>query len=113
MDSFGKRLSELRKAKSLSQKDLAKIFKTSHTTIGKYERDEMTPSIEAAKKLAKILDTTVSYLLGETEDMELLKDPDMLKRLNDINDLPPKDKEGILFAIDGLLRDAKTRLAYQ
>ena len=73
----------------------------------------MTPSIEAAKKLAKILDTTVSYLLGETEDMEVLKDPDMLKRLNDINDLPQKDKEGILFAIDGLLRDAKTRLAYQ
>jgi len=37
----------------------------------------------------------------------------MLKRLNDINGLPEKDKAGILFALDGLLRDAKTRLAYQ
>ncbi|WP_245558474.1 helix-turn-helix domain-containing protein [Fulvivirga imtechensis] len=53
--------------------ELATIFNTSHTTIGKYERDEMKPSIEAAKKLAKILDTTVGYLLGETEE-ELFKD---------------------------------------
>jgi len=37
----------------------------------------------------------------------------MLKRLNDINNLPTKDKEGILFALNGLLRDAKKRLAYQ
>jgi|GEM_PF-5069842 len=36
----------------------------------------------------------------------------MLKRLNDINNLPSKDKEGVLFAHDGLLIDAKTRLAY-
>ncbi|WP_303315533.1 helix-turn-helix transcriptional regulator [Flavivirga abyssicola] len=58
-------MTECRKARNLSQKELAKIFSTSHTTIGKYERDEMTPSIEAAKKLAKILDTTVGYLLSD------------------------------------------------
>ena len=76
------------------------------------DRDEVKPSIDVVKNLAETLDTTVAFLLGETEDMELLKDPDMLKRLNDINNLPSKDKEGILFALDGLLRDAKTRLAY-
>ncbi len=80
MDSFEKRLTECRKAKNLSQKELAEIFNTSHTTIGKYERDEMTPSIDAAKKLAKILDTSVGYLLGENEQADLFKDPAMLKR---------------------------------
>ena len=48
-DTFGKRLTECRKAKNLSQKELAEAFITSHTTIGKYERDEMAPSIDAAK----------------------------------------------------------------
>ena len=72
---------------------MAKIFVTSNTTIGKYERDEMIPSIEAAKKLAKILDTTVGYLLGETEQADLFKDPKMLKRLQDIINLPKKEKE--------------------
>ena len=113
MSSFGNKLAECRKAKNLSQKELAEIFSTSHTTIGKYERDEMTPSIEAAKKLAKILDTTVGYLLGEVEQADTFKDPVMLKRLHELLSLPDKDREGILFALDGLLRDAKTRLAYK
>ena len=107
MDSFGKRLAECRKIKNLSQKDLAKIFQTSHTTIGKYERDEMTPSIEAAKKLAKILDTTVGYLLGETQQADLFKDPAMLKRFQDIAALPEKDKECLLITVDHFIKAAK------
>ena len=31
----------------------------------------------------------------------------MLKRINDINTLPDKDKECILYAIDGLIKAAK------
>ena len=42
----------------------------------------------------------------------MLKDPDMLKRLNDLNELSDPDKDGILYALDGLLRDAKARKAY-
>ena len=113
MSTFGKKLAESRKAKKLSQSELARLLKTNHSIIGKYERDEVKPSVDVVKKLADTLNTTVAFLLGETDDMELFKDPNMLKRLNDINRLPSKDKEGILFALDGLLRDAKTRLAYQ
>ncbi|MBX2922742.1 MAG: helix-turn-helix transcriptional regulator [Chitinophagaceae bacterium] len=110
MDSFGKRLAECRKAKSLSQKDLAKAFNTSHTTIGKYERDEMTPSIEAAKKLAKLLDTTVGYLLGENEQSNLFKDPLMLKRFEDIATLPAKEKECLLTTVDHFIKASKISL---
>ncbi len=60
MHSIGKRLANCRKAKNLSQKELAEIFNTSHTTIGKYERDEVNPSIDAVKRLADELDTTVA-----------------------------------------------------
>lgn len=35
-----------------------------------------------------------------------------IERFNSILSLQEKDKECILFAIDGLLRDAKTRQAY-
>ena len=110
MSTFGQKLSECRKEKNLSQKELAKIFKTSHTTIGKYERDEMIPSIEAAKKLARILDTTVGYLLGETERANLFKDPKMLKRLQDILNLPQKEKESILMTVDHFIKAAKISL---
>ncbi|HMT72075.1 MAG TPA: helix-turn-helix transcriptional regulator [Saprospiraceae bacterium] len=113
MDSFGKRLRDCRELKGLSQKDLAKMLNTSYSVIGKYERDEMQPSIEAAKKIANLLDTSVGFLLDETDDMNVLKDKTMLRRLNDINDLPEKDKECVLYTLDHLLASVKTQMAYK
>lgn len=112
MSTFGKRLRECREAKKLSQQDLAKLLKTSYSVIGKYERDEMKPSIEVARNIAKYIGTTLGYLSGETDDMDLFKDPAMLKRLNELNSLSDPDRDGILYALDGLLRDAKARKAY-
>jgi len=39
-------------------------------------------------------------LQSETEERELLKDPSMLKRLNDIAKFPDEDKICILYALD-------------
>ena len=39
----------------MSQKELAKALSASTSVIGRYERDEMTPSLDAAKKLQKFL----------------------------------------------------------
>ncbi len=36
----------------------------------------------------------------------------MLRRLKDINNLSEQDKQAILYNLDALLRDAKTRQAY-
>jgi transcriptional regulator with XRE-family HTH domain len=112
MSTFGKRLRTCREAKSLSQQEVATLLNTSYTVIGKYERDEMIPSVEVAKKLSKLLDTTVGYLLGETEEVNLLKDPSMLKRLDEINNLPEEEKKSILSTVDAFLRDAKARKTY-
>lgn len=113
MDSFGKKLRECREAKGLSQKELAQMLQTSYSVIGKYERDDMQPSIEAAKKIAKLVDTTVGYLLDEVSGMDVLKDTTMLRRLNDITALKDKDKEHILYTIDHLLASVKTEAAYK
>ena len=113
MITFGKKLKECREAKGLSQSEVAKSLNTNHSIIEKYERDEVKPTVDVVKRLADVLGTTVGFLMGESEEMNVLKDPGMLKRLNDIVSLPQKDKEGILYALDGLLRDAKTRLTYQ
>jgi hypothetical protein len=37
----------------------------------------------------------------------------MLRRLQDIDNLPEQDKNAILYNLDALIRDAKTRLAYK
>ncbi|GAA4136262.1 hypothetical protein GCM10022216_11050 [Sphingobacterium kyonggiense] len=53
---------------------------TSGDIIGRYERDEVTPSIDVVKRLADELGTTVGYLIGETKEAQFLKDPTLLKR---------------------------------
>lgn len=112
MSTFGTRLRECRKAKKLSQSELARILSTNHSVIGKYERDDVRPSIDVVKRLAEELGTTVAYLIGEAESDELFKDPEMLRRLKEINALPPKEREYILYNLDAVLRDFKARQAY-
>jgi len=112
MVSFGKKLRECREGKSLSQNEVAKLLNTNHSIIGKYERDEVKPTIDVVKRLAEVLDTTVGFLLGESNQLNILKDSAMLDRLNDLQNLSDKDKDYILYTLDGLIRDAKARKAY-
>ncbi len=103
---------ECREAKGFSQNALAGELGVHHSIIGKYERDEVKPTIDVVKRMTGILDTTVGYLLGETESNDVLKDPAMLKRLAEINALSDKDREHFLYTIDAMLRDVKARQAY-
>lgn len=107
MLSFGKKLREAREANSLSQKELAQKIGSVHTVIGRYERDEMKPSIDVVKKLAAELETTVGYLLGEADEAQLLKDPAMLKRFQEINNLTEDDKQCVFTFLDAFLAKNK------
>jgi hypothetical protein len=43
---------------------------------------------------------------------DTFKDPVMLQRRHNLQALSDKDRDHILYALDGLLRDAKARKAY-
>ncbi|SFE26757.1 hypothetical protein SAMN05444380_1095 [Thermophagus xiamenensis] len=68
----------------------------------------MQPSIGAAKKIAKLVSTTVGYLLGETDKENILKAPEMLKQLNEIEKMDNEDKGSILKVLDGFIGSAGT-----
>ena len=108
--SFGERIIQVRKEKDMSQEQLAKLLDTTPTTIGRYERDEVKPSIEMAVKIADALEVSLDFLTGRS--LASLKDKKMMERFNDLLALKEKDKEYVLFTLDGLLRDAKARQAY-
>ena len=67
----------------------------------------MTPSIDNAKKLAGLLDTTIGYLLGESDNANLLKDSSMVQRFRGILDLKDKEREHVLFALDAMIQKVK------
>jgi transcriptional regulator with XRE-family HTH domain len=109
MSSFGKKLRECREDKNISQSELARQLSIHHSIIGKYERDEVKPSIDVVKNIAAALDTTVGYLLGESKKHEVLKDTAMLKRLNDIASFPDDDRKHILYTLDALIKSVKIK----
>ncbi len=109
MSSFGKKLRECREEKGMNQSELARALGVHHSIIGKYERDEVKPTIDVVKNIASALDTTVGYLLGETKKQDALKDTAMLKRLNDIASFPDEDKKHILYTLDALIKNVKLK----
>ena len=109
MDTFGKRMAALRKERKMTQDELAKRLSTSISVIGRYERDEMTPSIEVAKNISGYLNTTVGYLLGETDKADLFKDPVMLQRLSDLDKMENTEKSHILHVLDGFITSVKLK----
>jgi transcriptional regulator with XRE-family HTH domain len=108
--TFGERITLVRKQLKWSQDDLAKKIGTSAPIIGRYERNEIKPSIEIAKKIADELGVTVDYLLGGSDKMVL--DKKLMKRIEDIEALPEKEKEKIFDYIDLVIRDIKIKKAH-
>ncbi|UYQ95511.1 helix-turn-helix domain-containing protein [Chitinophaga horti] len=108
--TFGERIALQRKQLKLSQDDLAKKVGTSAPIIGRYERGEIKPSIEIAKKIADELEVTIDYLMGGAANMVL--DKKLLKRMEDIEALPPDEKEKIYYFIDMAITYNKTKKAY-
>lgn len=108
--SFGKRLSEVRKAKGFSQEDVAKHLGTKAPVIGRYEREEMKPSIETATKLADFLEVSLDYLVGKT-DMEL--NGKMLERIQEVTQMKDKDREHVFAMLDAFIKQTKLQNVLQ
>ena len=111
--AFGNRLLNLRKERGWSQPELGKQIGTSGAIIGRYERGEITPSIEVAKKLADAFGVTLDFLVGDKDVPNILHDQTMLARWQEIDALEPTERERILSVMDSLVRDAKARQAYR
>lgn len=61
---FGFRLRQLRENHKLSRDALAKKIGVSKETIYRYENNLQNPSLDRAKDLAVVLNTSLDYLVG-------------------------------------------------
>ena len=109
--NFGSKMTQIRKDKKLSREDLGKLVGTSGAIIGRYEREDMKPSIEIASKIALMLEVSLDYLVGNSP-IEV-KDKEMIKRLESISNMPNDKKTELFNVMDAYIRDFKTKLAYQ
>lgn len=100
----GSRVKELRKAKGLTQQQLADMINVTKVSICCYEKGTRFPNIETFCDLVRCLETTPNYLLGmdvnvvaeseepyvmsiQKEELELIKEcrnyPKIVKEINE------------------------------
>ena len=103
--NIGKQIADLRKQKGVSRDELGKEVGTSGAVIGRYEREEITPSVEIANKMAKALGVSLDYLVGNT-DLELTDK--LMNRIKEVARMTDKDKDYVYTLIDAFI--AKNKL---
>lgn len=106
---LGKRILELRKEKNITREKLGKVIGTSGAIIGRYERNERTPSVEIARKMAEALGVSLDYLVGNTE---LQLDSSIIKKIQEIQKLPLEDKNHLFYLLDNVLQNVKAKQAF-
>jgi transcriptional regulator with XRE-family HTH domain len=94
----------------VSREDLGTSTGTSGAVIGRYERNEITPSVEIANKIAQALDVSLDYLVGNNS--VIVKDKKILERVEAIANMPDNEQQQIFNVIDALLRDYNAKKAY-
>ena len=107
---FSQRLIELRKAKGMTQHDLAKALELPRDRVGYFEAKATNPTADSLQKLARFFNVPVDYLLG-TEDLPTGKKPgpdsDLEKRFKELQKLPRSQQKTALTVLDGLLSQFK------
>ncbi len=102
--NFGSIVVELRKEKGISQTELASRLGIHKNVLGRYERNEVLPSIEIARKIADILDVSLDYLTGKI-DVEM--DKNTKSRILEVTKFEKSDREHIFSVIDAFVAKRK------
>lgn len=103
---FAERLRELRRQKDFSQSDLGERIGVHLTHISRYERGLSRPTADTLKRLADALGVSGDYLLeGATDEAAKARfeDRELLRRFQEVQDLPERDKEIVKELLDAFL----------
>lgn len=80
---FSERLKDLRKQAHLTQVELAKILGIVQSSYADLERGKKNPTQENLVKIAQILNVSVDYLVGNSEEnSDVLENIELLFRMN-------------------------------
>jgi len=102
IDDFAQRLARFRRAKGLTQTDLANATKISRRMIAYYETRVKDIPPKKVVALSKALGVSVDELLGAipAKETELIHSRRIAKKLKTVETLPKKDQKAVIDYID-------------
>src|SRR5690625_1100491 len=83
-DIFGKRLKRLREHTGKNQEDVANAIGISRARYSHYENNHVEPDMDLIRKLADYYKVTTDYLLGRSNDVDLLTDEEIDQEIQEI-----------------------------
>ncbi|MBR1645766.1 MAG: helix-turn-helix transcriptional regulator [Selenomonadaceae bacterium] len=73
MFDFGERLKQIRKERNLMQKQLAELIGSTERGVQHYESGDREPAFRVILAILDNLDVDANYLLGRTNNPQILK----------------------------------------
>lgn len=107
-ETIGQRLARIRKERGYTQVELAKKVGSLQALVSDYENDKLRLTAEMAVRFALALDVSTDELLHP----EVKRQPGkkhsrkVLRRMEEIEKLPPRRQSLVLSALDSILRGA-------
>ncbi|MGE5572991.1 MAG: helix-turn-helix domain-containing protein [Bacteroidota bacterium] len=119
--NLGEQIAHLRKAKGISQDELADLIGVSRGAISMYEINKREPDYETLQKLADFFGVSTDYLLGRTnkatrkDAARFVPVAPKTRKLYDVisraEDLPEENVEQIADAVEALINHHKAKQA--
>ena len=109
--TIAERIRLYRQQKGLSQAELAEKSTVNNKSLSRYELGSSIPPADALKNIADALGVSADTLLSD--DATTIKDVDLFKKFEVIQDMNDEDKSIVLRFLDLTIRDYKTKQAYK
>lgn len=105
--TFGEKLRLARKAKELTQKQLAAMIRAAHNSISNWENDQNMPDPDTIQHLCWALNVEPNYFFAKNEQKEDLYE------IDDLVEVDGGDAETVPVAVSGLAGMGKSQLIAQ
>jgi transcriptional regulator with XRE-family HTH domain len=109
--TIAERIRLYRQQKGFSQAELAEKSSVNNKSLSRYELGSSVPPADALKNIANALGVSADTLLSD--DATTIKDVDLFKKFEIIQDMNDEDKSIVLRFLDLTIRDYKTKQAYK
>ncbi len=110
---LSERIKQLRTEAGLSQAELAqRVGSSDARQISRYEHGRITPSLDAAVRIAEALNVSLDYLAIENVPRRPLHvaDHGLAERLAQLSELDDDDRQNLLHMLDALLTRTRLRV---
>ena len=106
--TLGEKMKRLRKAKNLSQQELAEKLNVHPKHISRYENNVSQPSLAVLLKLRDVFHVSLDYLVTDDESHEFhYQDTELERYFEEVDKLNEEDKQVIKKVIESMLMKNK------